>query len=118
VSAELQVLFVQVAPARAIEAVDDLGQSLALPEGRETPHKTFTQHGGKAQYRTILPLSYPDRPGSRIARLKGAIPVLLEAREPVPALVIPLADAEGRVVSHDGVTIEVARVSLGDSTTS
>jgi hypothetical protein len=56
-----------------------------------------------------VPLRPPDRPGRRVARLKGYVPVTVAARTE-PVVVVPLRGAEGRPFSGGDVTLTVAGV--------
>lgn len=110
---EPRTWLVQRGPAEVVEAVDDLGQSLRPPDGEAPPYQTFYTYGGTTQQPAKLPLAYPDRPGAKIARLRGTIPVTLEVRDPDPVLVVPLADAQGRTYRQGEVILDVQEVGLG-----
>ena len=100
---EPRMWFTQEGPARAIEAVDDLGQSLVRRETTrvEADHSLFRNGGGVAQGHVRLDLAMPEKPGRSIVRLRASIPVAIQIRRPVPALEIPLPAPEGRSFTHE-----------------
>ncbi len=103
---EPRMWFTQEGPARAIEAVNDLGQSLVRRETTrvEADHSLMYNGGGVTQGQVQLDLAMPDKPGSSIVRLRGSIPVAIQVRRAVPALEIPLSAARGEAFAHeDGV---------------
>jgi hypothetical protein len=103
---EPRMWFTQEGPARAVEAVDDLGQSLVRRDTTrvEADHSLMYNGGGVTQGQFQLDLAMPDKPGSSIVRLRGSIPVAIQVRKAVPALEIPLPDARGKTFANeDGV---------------
>ncbi len=100
---EPRMWFTQEGPARATEAVDDLGQSLVLPDGTagQAARTLFHNGGGVSTGDVEVDLAIPGRPGRSIARLKGVVPVALHRRRPRPALDVPLAGAEGKTFAVD-----------------
>jgi hypothetical protein len=117
VKVEPRMWFAQTGPARVVEAVDDLGQSLKPRGEQEMAHQSFFSYRGITAHDTKLPLRYPERPGSTIKRLRGVMPVVLERREPEPAWTVPLGDFEGRTFHDGGLVLEVAEVKPGDQRT-
>jgi hypothetical protein len=113
---EPRMWFIQEGPARAIEAVDDLGQSL-VPIATDDTLFPFYANYGTVQYTTRLPLRYPDRPGQTIRRLRGTMPVVVEVRSPDPALVVSLADAPGKTFEADDASITIQQVEQNDNAT-
>jgi hypothetical protein len=111
---EPRMWFTQEAPVRLREAVDDLDQSLVPPAGVVRAHGAFDYPfrtgGGVTTAEIDFPLRLPDRRGRMIARLRGAVPVLLHARRPDPDLVIPLASAAGKTFRCDTAAITVDSV--------
>ena len=108
--------FTQEAPARLIEASDDLGQSL-VPEAAglatrlsDDAHFAFYGGSGVTQARTEFRLRLTDHPG-RVARLRGVVPVMLHLRRPEPTLVIPLADAAGKTFRCDDAEFTIQTVN-------
>jgi hypothetical protein len=106
VTVEPRMWFTQEAPARLIEARDDLGPSL-VPEPADVATRLndnahFAWYGGSgvAQVSTEFRLRPTDRPG-RVARLRGVVPVMLHLRRPEPSLVIPLSGAVGKTFRCD-----------------
>ncbi len=119
---EPRMWFTQEAPARLIEAGDDLGQSL-VPEPADLASTLndgarFAFYGGSGvtQVRTEFHLRLTDRPG-RVARLRGVVPVMLHLRRPEPRLVIPLAGAAGKTFRCDDVEFTIRTVSDSPPTT-
>ena len=100
---EPRMWFTQEGPARVIEAVDNLGQSLLRREaGRvEADYSMYHNGGGVSQGRTQLDLAMPERPGRSIARLRAAIPVAIQTRRPLPELEIALPAPDGKRFAHE-----------------
>ena len=116
VMVEPRMWFTQEAPARLIEASDDLGQSL-VPEAADlatrlsdNAHFAFRPGSGVAQVRTEFRLRPTDHPG-RVARLRGVVPVMLHLRRPEPTLVIPLAGAAGKTFRCDDAEFTIQTVN-------
>jgi hypothetical protein len=113
---EPRMWFTQEAPARLIEASDDLGQSLVpeAPGGAtrfyDGPHFAFSSGSGVTESRSEFRLRIAERPG-RVARLRGVVPVMLHLRRPDPALVIPLADAAGKTFRCGDAELVIDAVS-------
>ncbi len=123
VMVEPRMWFTQEAPARLIEASDDLGQSL-VPEapGLETrlsdnAHFAFYGGSGVTEVRTEFRLRLTDRPG-RVARLRGVVPVMLHVRRPEPMLIIPLAGAAGKIFRCDDAEFTIHTVDDSPTATS
>jgi hypothetical protein len=118
VMVEPRMWFTMEAPARLIEASDDLGQSL-VPDAaglatRDTNNAHFAWYAsrGVAEVRTEFRLRPVDHLG-RVARLRGVVPVMLHVRRPEPTLVIPLAGAAGKTFRCDDVAFTI--LTLNDS---
>ena len=116
VMVEPRMWFTQEAPARLIEASDDLGQSL-VPEPADlattlsdNAHFAFYAGSGVAQVRTEFRLRPTDHPG-RVARLRGVVPVMLHVRRPEPTLVIPLSGAAGKTFRCDDAEFTIRTVN-------
>ena len=116
VMVEPRMWFTQEAPARLIEASDDLGQSL-VPEAADLAtrlsddaHFAFTPGSGVTQVWTEFRLRLTDHLG-RVARLRGVVPVMLHVRRPEPTLVIPLADAAGKTFRCDDAEFTIQTVN-------
>jgi hypothetical protein len=113
---EPRMWFTQEAPARLIEASDDLGQSLVpeAPGGAtrlyDGAHFAFHSGSGVTESRSEFRLRIAERPG-RVARLRGVVPVMLHLRRPDPALVIPLADAAGKTFQCEDVELVIDSVN-------
>jgi hypothetical protein len=98
------------------EAIDDLDQSLeAAPE-----ESTGSKRGGlpaRGAFSTVdlrLPLSLPDQPGKTIKRLRGVVPVVVNARSREPLAVLPLAESKGRSVTAGDFKLTVLDFKPGD----
>jgi hypothetical protein len=100
---EPRMWFTQEGPARAIEAVDDLGQSLVRRDATrvEADYSVGRNGGGVTQAHVELDLAMPDRPGRSIVRLRGSVPVAIQIRQPIPALEIPLPVPNGKTIAHE-----------------
>jgi hypothetical protein len=122
VMVEPRMWFTQEAPARLIEAGDDLGQSLvpepADPATRLNDNAHFAFYGGSgvARVRTEFHLRLTEHPG-RFARLRGVVPVMLHLRRPEPTLVIPLAGAAGKTFRCDDAEFTIRTVDHSPPTT-
>ena len=94
---EPRMWFTQVGPARAMEVVDDLGQSLVRPADAtaKTDYSSNGTSGGVVGGYIQLDLAVPPRAGRRIVRLRGQVPLVLQARYPVPDLDLKWDDAIG-----------------------
>ena len=116
---EPRMWFTQEGPARAIEAVDDLGQSLVRRETTrvEADHSLFYNGGGVTQGQVQLDLAMPDKPGRSIVRLRGSIPVAIQVRRPVPALEIPLSAPKGKTFAHEDAVFTLREVREDDQGT-
>jgi hypothetical protein len=122
VMVEPRMWFTQEAPARLIEATDDLGQSLVPEAGdlttrlSDNAHFAFRPGSGVAQAWTEFRLRLTDKPG-RVARLRGGVPVMLLARRPEPTLVIPLAGAAGKTFRCDDAEFTIQTVNHAPNAT-
>ena len=115
VMVEPRMWFTQEAPARLIEASDDLGQSL-VPDAADlatrlsdNAHFAFYAGSGVTQAWTEFRLRPTDHLG-RVARLRGVVPVMLHVRRPEPTLVIPLAGAAGKTFRCDDAEFTIRTV--------
>jgi hypothetical protein len=113
---EPRMWLTQEGPARAIEAVDDLGQSLINKDlNKDATNSSFHgQSSGVTEGRIEVDLAMPTKPGRSIARLRGTVPVALQVRQPIWAFEIPLAEAKGKPFEHEGVTITVREFEDGE----
>jgi hypothetical protein len=116
VMVEPRMWFTQEAPARLIEASDDLGQSL-VPDAADlatrhsdNAHFAWYTGSGVAEVWTEFRLRPTDHPG-RTAHLRGVVPVMLHLRRPEPTLVIPLADAAGKTFRCDDAEFTIQTVN-------
>ncbi len=113
---EPRMWFTQEGPARAIEALDDLGQSLVRRDTTkvEEDHSLFYSGGGAIEGWAQLDLTMPDKPGRSIARLQGSVPVAIQIRKPVPALEIPLTAAPGTEFTHEDAVFTLREIHEND----
>ena len=122
VMVEPRMWFTQEAPARLIEAADDLGQSLVPGPAdlatrlNDNAHFAFYGGSGVVRVRTEFRLRPTDRPG-RTARLRGVVPVMLHVRRPEPTLVIPLAGAAGKTFRCDDAAFTIRTVNDSQTAT-
>jgi hypothetical protein len=116
---EPRMWFTQEGPARAIEAVDELGQSLVRRDTTriEADHSLFYNGDGVTEGQVQLDLAMPEKPGRSIVRLRGSIPVALQIRKPVPALEIPLSAAQGKAFAHEDAVFTVREFRVNDQGT-
>ena len=114
VGAEPRLAVAPGGPVRVLEAIDDRGQSLVLP----APKETFLHDSG---YLGVNPsplvhlrvdLAHPDRPGARLKRVKGLIPLVVSTRKPDP-FEIPLADATSKTFRQGKLAIRIGEVRVG-----
>lgn len=123
---EPRLMLAQTGPAKLLEAVDDLGQTLKPADGPEpelgfgVPPRAalFREEIGDDNEPNFAPgeqvqfqieLSRPSRPGKRIRRLRGVVPLAVAARRPDP-LTIRLADATGREARNGEFAVTVHAV--------
>jgi hypothetical protein len=62
---------------------------------------------------TTLALAFPEKPSTRLKRLRGTLPLVAQVRRPVPDLVVPLGDAAGKSFTHEEITFLFKTVSYG-----
>jgi hypothetical protein len=113
---EPRMWFTLEAPARLVEASDDLGQSL-VPDAadlgtRDSNNAHFAWYAGSgvAEVRSEFRLRPVEHLG-RVARLRGVVPVMLQVRRPEPTLVIPLAGAAGKTFRCDDAAFTILTVN-------
>lgn len=104
--------------AKILEAVDDEGNSLAVPN-QNSPTVDVMQGyqmmpvGPAAEIQ--VPLVHPPRIGGTIKRIKGVFPVSLATRK-ATRLVVPLAESAGKTFENDDVVINIHAVKLNPAT--
>ena len=108
---EPRMWFTQEGPARAIEAVNDRGQSLVRRETTrvEADYSVFHNGSGVTRGRAQLDLAMPEKPGRSIVRLRGKIPVAIQIRRPVPELEILLPAPNGQTIAHEDADFTIRR---------
>ncbi len=109
---EPRMWFTQEGPAQAIEAVNDLGQTLVRRDTTrvEADYSLIHNGGGVTQGQVQLDLAMPERPGRSIVRLRGSIPVAIQIRSHVTALEIPLPATKGQAFAHTDAVFTVRDV--------
>ena len=107
-------LFSQTGPVKIVEAVDDLGQSIAMPEaGSNHSGQIFFHNQGNRFLSCQAMLIYPARPGKRIKALRGNVPVMVASRRDEP-LVVRLAEAAGKTFRVDDGSLTIQKVGDPD----
>jgi hypothetical protein len=121
VFAEPGLSIVPRGPLRLVQAVDDGNRDLR-PTEPATPVRSSS--GGRRfdkgdldilQFR--IPLKLPDKPGCRIRRLQGFVPLMIAARTD-SLLIVPLEGAEGRSFSGGDLIVTVSEVRQQEKGTS
>ncbi len=104
IQVEPRMWFGQVAPPRAIEAIDDRGRSLLAHEYSDDFPQIYFISEGSTQGHMQLDLAMPEPSARSIARLKGRVPVVLQVRRPLPEIDVPLVGPVGRTFPFEEVT--------------
>ena len=101
-------------PPFAGRAEDEQGRSLR-PAG-PSPVGTLVASNGYTEYVVEAPLSMPDPPGHRLARLEISVPFTLvgERQDPID---VRLAGARGRSVRGSGATLTIAAARRAEPST-
>ena len=92
------------------EAIDDQGQSL-VPERNP---KLLRESGPVLEFGSRpdlldIPMTYPERPGKTIMRLRGMLPAVVSGRRPDP-LVVPLGEALGKMFHSEEAALTIHQV--------
>jgi hypothetical protein len=113
VVAEPHLSMTQSGHVQLLEAVDDVGNSLAQAANEAHAHRLIssrvTRHiGGMSgqQLQLVVPLKRPEAPGKTIKVLKGVVPLLVASRRPGP-LVVPIADAAGKTFENSEMQVVI-----------
>jgi hypothetical protein len=120
VTAEPRMNVAMNGPARLVEAVDDLGNSLLESSA---PGNGFVHNSGYSGFETpgssafplSLNLKYPEHPGKRIRRLRGVVPLAVTSRKDDP-LVVPLVAAKGKTYQNAEAAVIVNEVKSDPNT--
>ena len=118
VAAEPRLSVSQSGALKLIEAIDDRGQSLLIPESNA---QTLQRHSGYfgltagPNLHLQAPLRRPEQPGQEIERLRGVLPVVVATRKGNP-LVVPLSGTSGKSFRNEEATVEVQEVRLNPKT--
>ncbi len=117
VAAEPRLAITQDGPAVLREAIDDRAQSLipASPTIVLSHSSGYFGMNATPLVRLRVDLARPDEAGKRIVRLRGAVPVAVSARKPLP-LIVPLDAPAGRVHRNGDTELVVheVRAARGD----
>ena len=101
----------RVGEVEALEAEDDLGQTLVpagpVVEVTANPFAPYNGYGGRNT--AAVALRYPDRPGRQIRRLKGVLPITVVGSKPDPVSA-SLVEGLGRPVRKGDVALTVHEV--------
>lgn len=101
---------------KVIEALDDLGNSLALPDAagpiqHNSGYNGMAHVNGSTNLVLPVPLKMPEKPGRSIERFKATIPVVVMARKDDP-LVVPLDAANrDRTFKNENITLTIHDVT-------
>lgn len=109
VVAEPRMILSQSGPLKLTEAIDDQGNNLLPPVSSDAVIRSAGYFGGGFSTTTLqmqAHMTYPDRPGATIKRLRGTIPVVIAARKDDP-LIIPLGQAKGRTYQTESVELTI-----------
>jgi len=109
VLAEPRMVLTQNGALKITEAVDENGQSLLVPAtGNATVRHSgyFGYSSGMTSLQIQAHLKYPEKPGRKISRLRGSLPVMVSARKD-DALVVNLDGAKGKSFRSEEVTLVV-----------
>jgi hypothetical protein len=102
---------------KLLEAVDDRGNSLMVPELRRQSLR-YANYFGRPQATVIetnAQLKRPDIPGETIKKLRGTIPITVSARRPNP-LIVPLEKSAGKTFQNSDVQLTIYDIrTLPDS---
>jgi hypothetical protein len=112
IMAEPRLLVGLAGALRMTEAVDDLSQSLlptieTLESGVEI--KDFIEFSPGPMVQLPVALSYPDRPGRLIRRMRGVVPLVVAARQPDP-LIVPLVGSLGKTFRQGNLALTVESI--------
>ncbi len=114
VGAEPRLSLAPAGPVKIIEAIDDRGRSLLIPNRGELVHHESGYLGVNPSPLVHLrvDLAYPDEPNARLKKIKGSIPLVVSTRRPDP-LEIPLASAANKTFAQNNVKISVGEIRVG-----
>src|SRR5207245_2666673 len=105
--------------ARVQEATDDQGHDLKAalsndPSNSMNPGRPWgTEELGQFSYR--LPLHLPESRGTKIAKLRGFLPVTAVSRTD-ELFSAPTAGIEGKTLQHHGISLKVNRAATTGNT--
>ncbi len=104
VMSEPKLPIMSVSQARILEAVDELGNSMALPAN---PHETFYNNGGYKSFNQSLQvqLAWPNKEAKFIKRLRASVPLMLLASQKPDVTVDDILKVKDK--KYPGATAEV-----------
>src|SRR5207237_3849154 len=80
VMSEPKLPIMSVSQARVLEAVDELGNNMALPSN---PHETYYNNGGYKSFNQSLyvPLAWPNEEAKFVKRVRVSVPLMVLASQ-------------------------------------
>ena len=117
INAEPRLAILNNGPLRVLEAVDELGQSLAPgadPAAANGANRFaggigFNGMGGGPAIQFPVVLTLPQAPGKFVKRLKLAVPLVVTSRRSDP-YVIPLAEAKGKTFESPDMIVQIHEI--------
>ncbi|WP_406696092.1 hypothetical protein V5E97_34375 [Singulisphaera sp. Ch08] len=118
VAAEPRLSVTQRGALKLLEAVDDRGQSLLIPETNTLTQQRQSGYFGLSAGPNLhlqAPLHRPEQPGQKIKRLRGVLPVVVATRKGNP-LVVPLSGSSGKSFRSEDAVVEVQDIRVNPNT--
>ncbi len=110
VAAEPRLSVSEAGKIQVLEAVDDRGQSLLLPDGGiSTRQSAYFGMSPGPTLQMQVHLKRPTQPGATIRKLRGTIPLAVATRKADP-LVVPLIEASGKSFRNEETSLTVQKV--------
>jgi len=108
VMAELNLLSVKLSPIRQLEAIDEFGQSFLDPRlNGEGPAMTPFENDYLYQRTFRVPLVRPSKPSTRLATLRGVIPLEVGRRPHTPTSIVTLEGSSGKTFRDGEIVLDV-----------
>lgn len=119
IAAEPRLSLTQFGTLKLLEAVDERGQSLLIPEnnnaGQNQMQSGYFGITAGPNLHLQAPLRRPQQPGKLIKRLRGTLPVLVSTRKGNP-LVVPLSGSSGKSFRNEEATVEIQEIRANPNT--
>ena len=118
IAAEPRLSVSQAGALKIVEAVDDQGQSLVMPQAGGGMMHWRSGYSGLttgAIAHLQAPLNYTPKPGATIKRLRGAVPIAVTTRKPNP-LTVTLTGAAGKTFQSEDVSLSVHEIKTNPNT--